>query len=180
MESVGGFLMTISLLPNLIIFEGILDENSNLDVVENHFKNHHSGEPICVDFSKVRFGNSIGIVKWLRVLLNHNMRIDYINAPIWLVKQFNMISTFLEKGDWVSSLYIPYYCADTDEELLVKMDIGKDIPILKNYSSFKLEDRDVDQKTFEPDIAPSLYFDFIAKNYETFDFHFSKLSKISS
>ena len=61
--------MKAAVLPNTLAFDGILDEVSSFNhLVEAFEKLKQTGikPPVNLDFSKVSYANSAGIVTWLK------------------------------------------------------------------------------------------------------------------
>lgn len=164
--------MQPTLLPNMICFEGDLDETVIIDDIVKAFddflENNSESTHISVDFSKVLYANSSGIIFWIKFLDKKNYSIKYVNCPLWLVNQFNMIMGFLNNNSFVESLQIPFFSETNNKSLSVLYYLKKDIPLLKSYSDFNLENKEIEGISFEPDIVEKQYFDFISKNIDTF------------
>jgi ABC-type transporter Mla MlaB component len=163
--------MRLNTLPNVILFEGVLDENTSLSELEASFlkmKSTSGGQPIALDFSKVLRANSSGILVWLRFLNKANYQFKYLNAPVWLVGQFNMISGHFRGGGFVESFQAPFFAPRTQASKNLTLVVGKDLPLQKDYSNFKIPNRAIDGENFEIDFDPDQYFHFLSENYEAF------------
>lgn len=163
--------MKINVLQNSLIFEGLLDEETSIaDLLMAHGKlmAADSKPPIAADFSKVLYGNSAGIVIWIRYMREVKIAFNYVNTPIWLVGQINMIRDFLANGSFVSSFQAPFFAPSSQESRAFTLQVGKDIPMLKDYSEFRVPTRAFQGKDYESDFVPQRYLAFIAENYEHF------------
>lgn len=157
-------------LSNALVCEGILDEHSDSSEIEAAFKKiaSNGASSVDVDFSKVKYANSTGIVTWLKIAKHLGITIRYVNAPIWLVGQFNMIRDFFENGSYVESFAAPYYCPSTQESRALTLRMGKEVPVKTDYAQVKFPNVAVDGKTYEIDFSPERYFSFISENFKTF------------
>lgn len=164
--------MKVRILPNALLFDGVIDESVVFADFEIPIKKLRESvapsEPIGVDFSKVPYANSAGIVVWLKVVYGSDTRFKYINAPVWLVNQFNMIKGYFENGSYVESLQAPFFAPKTQDSVTFTLALGKDLPILKDYSKYAVPERSDEGKTFEIDFVPEQFFSFIVENYEIF------------
>jgi len=163
--------MKVSVLPNTLMFEGILDEETVPgDLTAAHSKLTSAGisPPVTVDFSRVEYANSIGVVVWLKFTIESSLSFKYVNVPVWLVNQFNMIKGYFENGSFVETVQLPFFCPKTQESRAFTMQLGKEIPILADYSNLKLSMMRFDGKEYELDVNPERYFSFISENFELF------------
>ena len=153
----------------IVNLEGILNEHVDLQSVENEIAaaaqaaTAKNGEAI-LDLSKVQRANSSGLLQWLRMTKRLNIPLCYINAPVWLVEQFNMIDEFFDGQVRVESIFANFYCTETDniENHLLKL--GIDVPIQEQYKDFQFKVISQQGKTLEPDFDERSYFHFIAKH----------------
>ncbi len=163
--------MKAAVLPNTLAFDGILDEVSSFNhLVEAFEKLKQTGmkPPVNLDFSKVSYANSAGIVTWLKFTQAAKISFKYINAPIWLVNQFNMIRDYFQNGSYAESIEAPYFSPATQESRAFTLQLGKDIPLLNDYTNFVMPNRNVSGRVYEIDFSPELYFSFISENYSMF------------
>jgi hypothetical protein len=157
-------------LSNTLTCEGILDEHTESTEIQKALQSikRNGNAPIDVDFSKVKYANSTGIVTWLKIAKSTALPFRYVNAPVWLVGQFNMIRDFFENGSHVESFCAPYYCTSTQESRALTLHMGKEVPVKSNYTEIKFPNVAVDGKTYEIDFVPERYFNFIAENFKVF------------
>jgi ABC-type transporter Mla MlaB component len=163
--------MILNTLPNTMIFEGVLDENtllSDLESALSKISGVSKGNYINVDLSKVHRANSSGILVWLKFLNRAGYRFKYINAPVWLVEQFNIISGYFAKGSVVESFQAPFYSPKSQKSINVNLMIGKDVPLLRDYRNYSVPSREFNGETYEADFAPAQYFNFLSLNYDNF------------
>ena len=163
--------MKATVVPGSLVFEGVLDEETlqaDLTAAFNKVISEGAKPPLKVDFSKVSYCNSAGIIVWIRFLREVKVPFHYVNAPIWLINQFNMIRDALTNGSFVTSFQAPYYCQKTQESRNVLLEVGKDVPLQKDYSTYKAAHRVIDGKDYEPDYNPQRYFYFISEHLQSF------------
>lgn len=163
--------MKISVLPNTLVFEGIMDEETSITDLNTAMTKLTSGgvkPPVTVDFSAVPYANSIAVVVWLKFIIAAKVMFKYVNAPVWLVNQFNMIGGYFESASFVESLQTPFFCPKTQESRSITIHLGKDIPILKDYTGFEFPVIELEGKEYEMDVSPPRYFSFISENYDLF------------
>lgn len=154
-----------------LVFDGVLDESSNLGELITQFnamKEKIPNGPYEMDFSKVTRGTSAGILVWLKFIKEIKSPIVYVNVPIWLVGQFSMIKGYFEFGSYAREIYVPFFDLKSEQTVNVLMKVGSDIPILESYQDFKVDDREISGAECEPDFVPAQYFSFIAENYSAF------------
>jgi ABC-type transporter Mla MlaB component len=163
--------MKSSVLPNTIIFEGVLDEETKMpELMAAYEKLKAAGvsPPVTLDFSQVTYANSTGIVVWLKFMQEVKTVFKYVNAPVWLVSQFNSIRGFLDHNSFVESFQAPYFAPKSQDSKAICLAIGKDVPVLKDYSEFNFANRAIQGKVYEIDFDPTQYLSFIADNFEAF------------
>jgi len=162
--------MKVKSQGNALIFEGILNENTNPEELKAAVQKIDSNTPqvISLDFSKVVRANSSGIVLWLRLVKSIHFPFKYVGVPVWLVEQFNMISGYLSDASFVESIEVPFFCPETEDTHNELFMVGKDIPLLKNYADFRLPDLKRGSQIYEMDCDPKTYFRFLAENFESF------------
>lgn len=158
--------MKITVVPETLIFGGELDELSKGDQIQSAYQDliaKTRSEWIKLDFSNVKRANSSGIVTWLKFMHSSKDHFEYVNCPVWLVHQFNMIPDFLRDHTRVTSINSPFFCEELEACRNVKMVVGEDIPLLKSYKDYVVENRVIDGKQYEPDFDPATYFSFLEK-----------------
>jgi hypothetical protein len=162
--------MDVAVHKNTVVFSGILNEDSASNVIKSSLEEALNSSPdkkVFVDFSKVKRANSCGILTWYKVLETLPGFFTYINVPRWLVEQFN-ISDFLNKNTTVESIEANFYCPQNDTHENIYLVIGKEIPILEDYSSFQLVLKNKDGLDLEMDFEPVEYFSFISSSFQKF------------
>jgi hypothetical protein len=158
--------LKIAFENGVLKFKGKLDEFVNPDdmiAVYNLHKEQLSGPNLTVDLSGVRSCNSMGIVIWIRFMNSVTKPFIYINAPIWLIYQFGMISDLLKLSSKVESLQVPFYCEETDTQHIEVLKIGTDIPRLEDYKNFEMAPIQREGHTYIFDVVPAKYFAFLTK-----------------
>jgi hypothetical protein len=123
-----------------------------------------------LDFSEVPKANSVGLLKWVRILSElapKQIRLIYVDAPAWMVEQFGMIDEFFTGEVTVSSFFGRFYCPSEDIIVMKKLTLGQDIPLLQNYETFDIVLKGEDQR-LEPDFEVPVYLSFLAKHYDKF------------
>ena len=163
--------MRVSVLPNTLMFEGVLSEETSLNDLIAGLEGLKKGgvkPPVTLDFSNVTRANSAGIVTWLKFLKSANTPFKYVNAPVWLVRQFNMIKGYFTGDSYVESFQVPMYCPEVQFSKVVTVRLGKEVPILASYANFKFPNQVIEGKTYEIDFDPEQYLSFIAENAMNF------------
>ena len=163
--------MNANILPNTLSFEGVLDEEVTLDqllVYLGQLKSSGLTPPVNLDFSKVSYANSTGIVTWLKFTREAKLCFKYVNAPVWLVNQFNMVKGYFEFGSFVESMHVPYFAPKTQDSRVFNLTVGKDFPLLADYSNVTIPNRKADGRDYEIDFTPERYLSFISENLPNF------------
>lgn len=151
----------------LVSLEGILNEHVDLQVVESavvEASKSAKGGAVSLDLSKVNRANSSGLLQWLRMTKRLKCPLNYVNTPVWLVEQFNMIDEFFDGKISVESIFAHFYCPDTDTSETHLLKVGVEVPIQDQYKSFHLKVTSADGKLLEPDFDERSYFHFIARH----------------
>jgi anti-anti-sigma regulatory factor len=162
--------MEVAVKNNTIEFSGILNEDSSIDKIKEGLQkalSNANNKSIFVDFSNVKRANSCGILAWYKILETLDGKFIYINVPLWLVEQFN-ISDFLGENTDVKSIEANFYCPQNDSHENLFLEIGKDIPVLQDYSSYSMTLKNKDGMELEMDFEPNEYFYFISSRFEKF------------
>ncbi len=164
--------LEIKIQDQNIVFTGVLDESfvtadfiSQVQKVRATYKTEHIG----LDFSNVQYANSLGIATWIKLIDQLKDGVyHYKKTPIWLVHIMSIISGVIPANFYVTSIFVPFYSEKHDKEIQTLMDIGKDIPIKKDYSDFNLESKTVEGVYYEPDISSDHFFRFLAIDHDRF------------
>lgn len=153
-----------------LTFKGTLDEHSSPEFLHKTVKDAMDlvrGARVRLDFSQVRRANSCGILTWFKLLEQLKPRVTYINVPVWLVEQFNF-SDALRGDALVESFQAPFYCPDKDAHAVITLTVGREVPLLADYSDFTLTVPGEGGAVFEPDFEPEEYFQFLAAHHDKF------------
>jgi hypothetical protein len=119
------------------------------------------GSVLKLDLSGVAHANSLGIRNWLTAIAQIGGPLCYVRMPIWLVAQFNMIRAFTATDVYVESLYAPFYCSQTKEEMLRLLYVTTDVPLLESYEDFEFPSIEDNNFIWEPDFDPAEHFSFL-------------------
>ena len=74
-----------------------------------------------------------------------------------------MVSNLLKDKVLVSTVVLPFYSEDEDKEILRIFEIGKEIPILDDYSDFELDDVNQDGIVYSAEFDETMIFSFLSK-----------------
>lgn len=162
--------MEVAVDKNTVEFSGLLNEDSSSEAIQKGLEEALNNSPektIYIDFSKVKRANSCGILTWYKVLESLSGKFIYIKVPRWLVEQFN-ISDFLNENTTVESIEANFYCPQNDTHENILLVIGKEIPVLEDYSEFTLVMKTKDGLDLEMDFEPNEYFYFISASTQKF------------
>ncbi len=110
----------------LLIFEGVIDEESKFPAVDT-IKNKR----VMIDLKGIRSINSVGIREWLNWVrpVSENAQLVFLKTPKALVFQMNMVEGFLPKNGTVKSFYVPFYCEACDKEENVLFTVGQEVQV---------------------------------------------------
>jgi hypothetical protein len=151
-----------------VVFSGILDERTGAEVLRrvlSEARRAAHGERVRLDLSEVKRANSVGILTWFKLLDELKLRASYVNMPVWLVEQFNFSDGL--RGDLdIESFQAPFYCPAKDAHAVVNLMVGRDVPLLNDYSDFTISFQGEDGSTLEPDFEPEEYLQFLINNFE--------------
>lgn len=96
-----------------VVLKGAIDEDSDFSPILK------TSGPVSINFKEVQSINSLGIRSWVNFLKDlSNREVHYEECPPIIVRQLNMVPSFLGKAK-VLSVFVPYVSDDTDEEKLV-------------------------------------------------------------
>jgi hypothetical protein len=160
-----------NVLPNTLSFEGVLDEQTSEDsllAILEEVKRNGLKPPLIIDLSKVSYANSRGGLVWLKFGRAAGVPLKYVNAPVWLINQFNMITDYFINGSFVETMMAPYFAPQTGDSRSFMLKVGVDFPLMADYSDFTMPNRNENGKIFEPDFEPARYFHFITNNFKKF------------
>ncbi len=161
--------MQSELNASTVTFKGVLDEKSSIvsirESVEKALANSADGS-VRLDFGNVRRANSIGILAWAKFVDSSTFKFIYVNAPKWLVEQFNLCG-LLKIDSKVESFQAPFYCGEDDKHEVVTLVVGRDVPLQEDYSSFEIVCTGTDGSRLEADFEPAEYFCFLSRTIQT-------------
>jgi ABC-type transporter Mla MlaB component len=161
----------INAIQGTVLFKGKLDEllaQDELLKVYDEAQKQSNEDVVSIDMSGIDLANSKGVVAWLRFLGSNDRKIKYVNAPIWLVEQFNIITSYFAGQSYVESFQAPFYNSQTSKSESILLVVGKDVPLMKDYSKFDINTLKSHKPNYEPDFIPEVYFHFLANNYLRF------------
>ena len=144
--------------------EGDLDEGvtaSEVEALLGAGRQSVRDSELKLDLSGVVHANSLGIRAWLTGFRKSRGPYCYVRMPVWLVAQCNMISEFMAGEVRVDSLFAPFYCVQSGETIERLLVVGKDVPLLEDYSSFDFPFVSADNKVYEPDFDAAEHFGFL-------------------
>jgi hypothetical protein len=149
----------------LLIFEGVIDEESKFPAVDG---NKH--KRVMVDLKGIRSINSVGIREWLNWIrpLSETSQVVFLKTPKALVFQMNMVEGFLPKNGTVKSFYVPFYCEACDKEENVLFTVGQEVQVAGgNYTiTYDVKKANLCGKAdceMEMDASEAKYFQFLKK-----------------
>jgi hypothetical protein len=148
-----------------VVFKGVLDEKSSMTSVKEVIEKAMVSSPegaVRLDFGNVRRANSIGILAWAKFVDACSFKFVYVNAPKWLVEQFNLCG-LLKTDSKVESFQAPFYSGDLDKHEVLTLVVGRDVPVQSDYSSFEIVCTGTDGTRLEADFEPAEYFNFLAR-----------------
>lgn len=97
----------------VIEIEGTIDEDTSFEPIMNL-----SG-PVTFNFKELKGINSCGIRNWVNYLKAlGNITIHYEQCPPLVVRQMNMVPSFLGNAE-VDSVFVPYVCDECEKEQMV-------------------------------------------------------------
>lgn len=158
--------MEIEVINHTLRLVGIMDEQTSVAALCEAYKSAQvasQGNLVRCDFVGVRRANSLGMVRWNEFLSKIGEGIVYENAPQWLVEQFNFEVISLSNGSQVFSILAPFYCYLDGTHEVHCLEIGKDIPILDDYSQFRAHRTSRSGFILEPDFDSVEFLDFLRK-----------------
>ena len=153
--------LEIETQADTVLLSGSLNECCNLEHFDGLVFNVHQQTKchrVNLDFSNVKHANSCGLARWVAVAYNFSVPVAYVNAPIWLVEQFNILNELFKTDVIVRSFFANFYCPELDHNKTILLTVGKEIPLLPDYEKFEIT-LSIDGEDFEPDFeAESLLF----------------------
>jgi len=96
----------------IIMIQGVIDEDAKFESLKT------LEGPLVFNFSGVTHINSIGIRNWVNFMKTVTEKAFLTDCPPHIVKQFNMVPSFLGKAS-VLSVYVPFVCDECGHEKVV-------------------------------------------------------------
>jgi hypothetical protein len=161
-----GDCMKPEILNGVIRFSGTLNEDSDFVLIRRFLEELNSTN-IAISFRNVQRANSCGIIAWFKLARELDLRVRYLETPVWLIEQFNMSPFFLRNAT-VESFYAPFYEIESGGHEFKLLRVGIEVPILSNYSDFEFDLQAAEFANIEADFQPEEYFFFISANFASF------------
>ncbi len=125
----------------------------SLDKGEDHI--------ITTSFERVGHINSVGVRKLIKVLRDCERTLNFVNSPVWLVDQFNMINGFFGEKHFATSFYCPYYSESSGDEHFHLISIATDFDLGSSFTVQSFSDIEHEKVVYSPDFESSSYFAFL-------------------
>ncbi|PIK13789.1 hypothetical protein [Halobacteriovorax sp. JY17] len=138
----------------VVIFSGLIDEDSNFSSLEDKIKGQ-----VVFDFEEVSLINSCGIREWVNFLesVDKSAKLTYRNCRQIIVEQVNMVHGFIREGATIESFYAPYYCESCDKEFKIHLKVSD----IVNSKAPSANCPDCAGEELEFDAIEEQYFQFI-------------------
>ena len=131
---------------------GVIDEDAKFDEISGQ-----SGT-IVINFKEISGINSCGVRNWVNFIKTlSGQEVHYANCPPTVVKQMNMIPSFVAHAK-VDSVFVPYVCDNCDNEKLELVSVDKFGSVQEVMKCEKCG-----QEELELDGHPQQYFAFGAQ-----------------
>jgi len=146
----------------VIFFEGDLNEHVSKGELAKCLDDLGDTPEIIevkIDMFGLKSGNSMGLRSLYQFLATVEKVIEFRRVPSWLMEQFGMIRSFVDSSWKISSVVLPYYCAELNKDILEIFKVGTDIPILKSYEDYEPEPIHFEGHCYDADYdAESVFF----------------------
>jgi hypothetical protein len=144
------FEQTIKGDRKVIALKGVIDEDTNFDALSQL-----SGA-VTFNFKGVTSINSLGIRSWVNLLKElASAEVSYEACPPLIVRQMNMVPSFLGKGK-VLSVFVPYICESCETEALALAEAAQFSNLAKKFPCESCKKGEM-----EFDGHPEQYFAFL-------------------
>lgn len=153
--------LSFEVVDNTAVLYGTMDEHVSKDFFSEAIAGLDPSKGVSIDFGNVENGNSMGLRTFYLFVQTISVPFTYKKVPYWLIEQFNMIRGLLKKGWRVESMLLPFFHQDSDEEITLECTLGKEIPVLKDYSECEIAGVTVNGQEYLPDFDPSCDFMFL-------------------
>lgn len=148
----------------IVSFAGDLNESGTVEYFEQTISPLLKGGTVRLDFSHVPRSNSTGIKYFFRYLNETKPDVLFVRVPFWLLEQFCMVKGLLDDGRKVHSLLLPFYSESTEKEVVQEVVFDKDIPVLDDYSDYKLDPLIIDGEEYHAEFhVPTLFETLVGK-----------------
>src|ERR1044071_7745013 len=138
---------------------GVIDEDNQLvDLIEKI----PAGTAV-IDLGEIERINSCGVrdwVNWLSKLENNGARSVLVECSPAIVAQINLVNNFTGSGV-VKSFYVPYFCAECNEEKVLLVEAGDMGPPPHEPPTCRCDECDL---VMDFDDMPDSYFAFLSNH----------------
>ncbi len=136
---------------------GVIDEDNELPLLLDQIP---SGTAV-IDLGEIERINSCGVrdwVNWLNKLENNGTRGVLVECSPAIVAQINLVNNFTGSGV-VKSFYVPYFCAECNEEKVLLVEAGDMGPPPHEPPTCRCDECDL---VMDFDDMPDSYFAFLS------------------
>lgn len=136
---------------------GVIDEDNELPVLLDQIP---AGTAV-IDLGEIERINSCGVrdwVNWLNKLENNGTRSVLVECSPAIVAQINLVNNFTGSGV-VKSFYVPYFCAECNEEKVLLVEAGDMGPPPHEPPTCRCDECDL---VMDFDDMPDSYFAFLS------------------
>ena len=158
--------MQAKISEGTVYFSDVLNEDTDFTTLLALLESSRQ-RTVRISFAAVERANSCGIIAWFRLVRDLELRVRYVESPVWLIEQLNMSPFFLRKSV-VESFYAPFFDPESRKQLLCLLTVGVDVPVLPSYENFEWHPQASAYALLEPDFEPEEYFRFITSNLAEF------------
>jgi hypothetical protein len=122
----------------------------------------HGFSKIEVNLGEVLAINSIGMRTWLKwfATADPSAEIHLFECQKVIIDQITLIHGFLPKNAQIHSFYVPYYCEESDEQISILYQLGRDFSAGQVTAPTLIKQED--GRVFTLDVIPNKFFRFIS------------------
>lgn len=128
----------------------------------------NEAKEIIVDFDRLTFFNSIGVLNWTSwiVKIPFGVKLTLRNCPLLVMNQIHSVHGFIPKGTRIESIKAPFICGSCSSEkiVLLKIDADYDDPKTTSVPAARLPEKLKCAKCnhlMEPDFTERVMFSFL-------------------